>query len=48
MEIKIFGETAKQIKEGQKFIASVGSVEGRTVVTLRTLNEYERRGYFGY
>ncbi|KKM27929.1 hypothetical protein LCGC14_1569860 [marine sediment metagenome] len=33
-EIKVFGETAKQINEGDKFIAKVGSVEGRTVVTL--------------
>ena len=33
-EIKVFGETAKAINEGDKFIAKVGSVEGRTVVTL--------------
>ena len=34
LEIKVFGDKAKQISEGQNFIATVGSVEGRTVVTL--------------
>jgi len=34
LEIKVFGDKAKQITEGQKFIARIGSVEGRTVVTL--------------
>jgi len=33
-EIKVFGDTAKQIKEGQVFTAKIGDVEGRTVVTL--------------
>ncbi len=33
-ESKVFGETAKAIHEGEIFVASVGSVEGRTVVTL--------------
>lgn len=34
MEIKVFGQTAKEIKPGDIFIAVCGSVEGRTVVTL--------------
>lgn len=34
MQLKIYGQDAKQITEGQIFIASVGSVEGHTVVTL--------------
>lgn len=34
-EIKVFGDKAKEISEGDIFIASVGSVEGRTVVTLK-------------
>jgi len=33
-EIKVFSNKAKQIKEGDIFIASVGSVEGHCVVTL--------------
>ncbi len=39
-EIKVFGDKAKAIKEGDKFIAQVGSVEGRTVVTLVKESEY--------
>jgi len=38
-EIKVFGEKANQIHEGDIFIASVGSVEGRTVVTLKPKGE---------
>jgi len=34
MEIKVFGADAKGINEGDIFTAKVGSVEGRTVVTL--------------
>jgi len=34
MELKIYGEKAKEITEGQTFTAEIGSVEGRTVVTL--------------
>ncbi len=34
LEIKVFGDKAKQISDGQHFIATVGSVEGHTVVTL--------------
>ena len=34
MQIKVFGEKAKEIEEGQIFIAKVSSVEGRDVVTL--------------
>ena len=33
-EIKVFGEKADSINEGDEFIAKVGSVEGHTVVTL--------------
>ena len=33
-EIKVFGDKAKAINEGDEFVAKVGSVEGRTVVTL--------------
>ena len=39
-EIKVFGDKAKAINEGDKFIAKVGSVEGRTVVTLVKESEY--------
>ena len=39
-EIKVFGEQAKEIHEGDVYIASVGSVEGRTVVTLKPKGEY--------
>ena len=39
LEIKVFGDKAKQISEGQQFTATVGSVEGRTVVTLTSLKE---------
>lgn len=38
--IKVFGDKAKQIHEGDVFIASVGSVEGHTVVTLIPKDEY--------
>ena len=40
MTIKVFGDKAKEIHEGDIFIASVGSVEGRTVVTLKPKGEY--------
>ena len=33
-QIKVFGETAKEITDGQIFIASVKSVEGKMVVSL--------------
>jgi hypothetical protein len=33
-QIKVFGDNAKEISQGDKFIAKVDSVEGRTVVTL--------------
>jgi len=39
--IKVFGENAKEIREGELFSASVGSVEGRTVVTLNHLGLFE-------
>lgn len=41
--IKVFGDKAKEIKNGQVFIAQVGSVEGRTVVTLVPDNDYWER-----
>ncbi len=34
IEIKVFGEKADAINEGDEFVAKVGDVEGRTVVTL--------------
>ena len=37
LEIKVFGEKAEQITEGQTFVATLGSVEGRTVVTLESV-----------
>ena len=36
MQLKIYGEKAKQIKDGQIFTAKIGSVEGRCVVTLES------------
>ena len=36
MEIKVYGDTAKKITEGQVFTAKIGDVEGRTVVTLES------------
>ncbi len=35
LEIKVFGEKAKRITEGQTFVATLGSVEGHDVITLR-------------
>ncbi len=39
-EIKVFGNKAKEIHEGDVYIASVGSVEGHCVVTLKPKGEY--------
>ena len=36
MILKIYGQDAKQIKEGETFTAKIGYVEGRTVVTLES------------
>jgi hypothetical protein len=36
-DIKVFGETAKQINEGDRFIAKVYSVEGRKCVKLEKI-----------
>lgn len=36
MQIKVYGDQAKQIKKGQTFTARVGSVEGATVVVLES------------
>lgn len=38
MQLKIYGEDAKKIKEGQIFTAKIDSVEGRTVVILESEN----------
>ncbi len=35
-QIKIYGEQAKAIKEGQIFTAKITNVEGRTVVILES------------
>jgi len=39
MSIKIYGQQAKQIQQGQQFIATVFSVEGRTVVELKPIEK---------
>lgn len=39
--IKVFGSEAEAIREGEIFSSSVGSVEGRTVVTLNHLGHLE-------
>jgi len=36
--IKVFGSNAEKITEGQTFVATVGSVEGRKVVTLHPVS----------
>jgi len=42
IEVKVFGDKAKRITDGTNFIATVGSVEGRTVVTLKEVDGYYR------
>jgi len=42
MQLKIYGDDAKKIIEGQTFTASIGSVEGRTVVTLQSEETVEK------
>jgi len=39
MSIKIYGQQANQIKQGQQFIATVFDVEGRTVVELKPVEK---------
>lgn len=39
LQIKVFGDKAKAINEDDIFIASVGDVEGRIVVTLKPKGE---------
>ena len=34
MQVKVFGQQAKQIQKGDFFVPEFGSVEGRDVVTL--------------
>lgn len=41
MQLKIYGEQAKQINEGDTFIAKIGDVEGRTVVTLENIESLD-------
>ena len=36
--IKLFGDKAKNIKQGQQYIATVFSVEGRDVVELKPID----------
>ena len=36
MQLKIYGDKAKEIKEGQTFEAKITYVEGRTVVILES------------
>jgi len=38
LQIKVFGEDAKAINEGDSFLAKVTAVEGRTVVILERTN----------
>lgn len=38
MQLRIYGEQAKQIKEGQIFTAKITNVEGTTVVILESEN----------
>lgn len=40
MTIKVFGRDADEIDEGDIYIASIDSVEGRKVVTLKPKGEY--------
>ena len=47
-QIKVFGDKAKAIKEGQLFVASIGNVEGCVVVTLVPVEEtdyFERQDH---
>jgi hypothetical protein len=43
LKIKVFGENAEEIKDGQVFIAKKSSVEGRTVVTLEAAKDANDR-----
>ena len=48
MEIKVFGEKAKQIENGQIFKARLDSVEGRDIVILEPVVKYDRDGCPSY
>jgi len=37
--IKLFGDKAKDVEQGQQYIATVFSVEGRTVVELKPIQK---------
>ena len=38
MSIRIYGQQAKEIKQGQQFVANITSVEGRQVVELQEVS----------
>ena len=38
LQIKVFGNDAKAINEGDSFLAKVTTIEGRTVVILERTN----------
>lgn len=42
--IKVFGEKAKEIENGQVFIARLDSVEGRDIVILEPVVNYDKDG----
>lgn len=44
MQIKVFGEKAREIESGQVFIAKVKSIEGRDVVVLEPSILVDRDG----
>ncbi len=46
--IKVFGEKARKIEEGQIFIAKVTSIEGRDVVVLEPAVLIDRDGCPSY
>lgn len=48
MQIKVFGEKAKEIEEGQVFIAKISSVEGRDVIILEPAVNYDKDGCPNY
>jgi hypothetical protein len=48
MEIKVFGEEARKIEEGQIFRAVKSSVEGRDVVILEPIINIDKYGCPSY
>lgn len=47
-QIKVFGEKAKEIQEGQIFRAIKDSVEGRDIVILEPVVNYDKDGCPNY